>query len=264
MDYIFLIPVALFGLVVGTLSGMFGIGGGTMIVPLLNLVFQVPLLNATSTSLFSIAPTSISGSLRHLRQKTVKVAVALEFGIPGAVASALSASISGYLPDYVILVAALAVIAFSAFRMFREAVKKPLDETGRTSKMRFTNPLTARLVTIGIGAFAGLIAGVVGVGGGFIIVPFGMALLGYTMKEMSAISLLSIAVIALPGIVMHAWLGHIYYLHGLALVAGTVPGASFGVWLIRKVPEKALRFAFGCLLVFSGTLLLINRLAVGI
>ncbi|MCL2632536.1 MAG: sulfite exporter TauE/SafE family protein [Coriobacteriia bacterium] len=252
--------IALFGLGVGTLSGMFGVGGGTMIVPLLNLVLGVPMLNATSTSLFSIAPTSISGSYRHLRQGTVEVTPALMFGIPGAVASLLSASISGFLPEWVTTAGAVGVIAFSAFRMFREAAKKPIDDSGRTAEMRFSSKTAANLVTAAIGAFAGFIAGIVGVGGGFIIVPFGMALLGYTMKEMSAISLLSIAIIAIPGIATHAYLGHIWYLYGIALVVGTIPGAAIGVWLIKKFEEKTLRLAFGCLLVLSGTLLLVNRL----
>ena len=252
--------ISLFGLMVGVLSGMFGVGGGTMIVPLLNLGFAVPMLNASSTSLFSIAPTSISGSYQHLKQKTVDVPLALLFGIPGAIASTLSASLSAYLPDWAILGAAVGVIGFSAFRMFREALKKPLDESGKTAEHKFDNPVTARLVSVAIGAFAGFIAGIVGVGGGFIIVPFGMALLGRTMKEMSAISLLSIAIIAIPGIITHAWLGHIWYLHGLALIVGTIPGASLGVWAVKRVPEKTLRFAFGCLLLVSGFLLVYNRL----
>ncbi|MCL2136424.1 MAG: sulfite exporter TauE/SafE family protein [Coriobacteriia bacterium] len=247
------------GLLIGVLSGMFGVGGGTMIVPLLNLAFGVPMLNASSTSLFSIAPTSISGSYRHLRQGTVDVPTALLFGVPGAIASTVSASLSAYLPDWLIMAAAIGVIGFSAFRMFREAAKKPLDETGRTSEMRFKTKRTASLLSLAIGTFAGFIAGIVGVGGGFVIIPFGMALLGRTMKEMSAVSLLAIAVIAVPGIVTHAWLGHIWYLHGLALVIGSVPGASLGVYLIRKVDERTMRYAFGILLLVSGCLLLLNR-----
>jgi len=260
MDLFRFVLVAIFGLLIGVLSGMFGVGGGTMIVPLLNLVFGLPMLNASATSLFSVAPTSVSGSYRHIRQGTVKVSCALAFGIPGAVMSTLSASLAGYLPDSVILLAAVAVIVFSAARMFIESGKKPIDETGRTSKPRFKTEATANLVSVAIGAFAGLIAGIVGVGGGFIIVPFGMALLGYTMKEMSAISLLAIAVIALPGIITHAIMGRILYFYGVGLVVGTIPGAALGVRLIQHVPERVLRLAFGCLLLVSGVLMVANRL----
>jgi len=263
MDYLVYLLVTLFGLIVGTLSGMFGIGGGAMIVPLLNLVFQLPMLNASATSLMTIAPTSISGSYRHLRQRTVDVPTALAFGIPGAVTSACSAILSGYLDDWIILVAAISVISFCAFRVFKEAFKKPIDDSGRTSELRFKNPTSTLLASAAIGALAGFIAGVVGVGGGFIIVPFGIAMLGKTMKEMSAISLLAIAIISIPGIISHALFEHIYYAYGLALIIGTIPGAMFGVWLIARVKEKALRIAYGCVLVFSGCLLILNRLVFG-
>ena len=252
--------IALFGLAIGVLSGLFGVGGGTMIVPMLNLVFGLPMKNASATSLFSIAPTSISGSYRHIKARTVNLPVACMFGIPGAITSTLSAGFSDRLPDWVALAATIGVLGFSAYRMFAEAAKPAIDETGRTAAPRFKSQATANAATIAIGTFAGLIAGIVGVGGGFIIVPAGMALLGMTMKEMSAISLTAIAIIALPGIATHAVLGHIYYLYGVALVAGTIPGAAIGVTLLPKIGEKTLRIAFGCLLVISGALLVLNRL----
>ena len=263
MDIWLFILIAVFGLLVGILSGMFGIGGGAMMVPMLHLAFSLPMLNASATSLLAVAPTSISGSIRHLRQKTVDIATALEFGIPGAIASAASALLSGYLPETVILAATVSVVAFCAFRVFREALKKPIDDSGRTSQLRFQSAAKARLASIGIGLLAGFIAGLVGVGGGFIIVPFGLAMLGRTMKQMSAISLMAIVIIAIPGIITHALLGHIYYLHGVALAVGSIPGASIGVWLITKVPERALRFSYGCLLVVSGLLLVLNRFLAG-
>ena len=259
MNYWLLGLVVLCGLGIGILSGMFGIGGGAMIVPLLNAVFQLPMTAASATSLFSIAPTSISGSLRHLRQGSVNVKMALQFGIPGALASAVSATLSGLLPDIVAMLMTVGVIAVCAYRVFREALRETLDEAGHTAESRFKTPASTALACVSVGLFAGTIAGLVGVGGGFIIVPFGIAMLGCTMKEMSAISLLAIAIIALPGIISHALQSHIQYEYGIALIIGTIPGASIGVNLISRVPEKALRLAYGCLLLFTGAMLLINR-----
>jgi uncharacterized membrane protein YfcA len=258
-----LLLLALCGVGIGILSGMFGIGGGTIMVPLLHLCFGLPMLNASASSLLTVVPTSISGSLRHLRRRTVKVESALAFGIPGACASFFTAFISGSLPDLAILVATVAVLAFCAVRVFREAAKKPLDEQGHTSKNRFHSKRNSLLASLVIGLIAGAIAGIVGVGGGFILVPLGISLFGYSMKEMSAISLLAVAIIAIPGALAHAIFGHIWYLQSLALMVGSIPGASLGVWLLPRVPERGLRIAYGFLLVVSGIILISSRVLLG-
>jgi uncharacterized membrane protein YfcA len=106
---------------------------------------------------------------------------------------------------------------------------------------------------------AGVIAGIVGVGGGFIIVPFCVAYLRFSMSEAAGTSLVAIMFIALPGIVSHALLGHIWWLYGIALAIGTVPGAQLGGFLATKVPDKALRVAFVGVLVIAGGMLLYQQ-----
>jgi uncharacterized membrane protein YfcA len=271
------ILIAVFGVLVGILSGMFGIGGGTMMIPLLNLVFRLPILVSTATSLFVIAPTSLSGSWRHVRQGTVDVRASLVIGLSGAITSMLSAYLSERLPDIVILIAAVCVILYSASSVIRSALKGsaakkddaldgcPADvlEDGPVVAALSAAPRVRMPALICLGLFAGLVAGVVGVGGGFIIVPIGIAYLGYSFKRASGTSLLAIAFIAIPGIITHALLGHIWYLYGIALMVGSIPGANLGARLITRIPERAARFAFGGLLVFSGTLLVINRVLWG-
>jgi uncharacterized membrane protein YfcA len=115
------------------------------------------------------------------------------------------------------------------------------------------------LPALAIGLVAGLIAGIVGVGGGFIIVPFCVAYLGFTMKEAAGTSLIAIVFIALPGIISHALLGHIWWLYGVALIVGTIPGAQLGGYLATRLPERALRVGFVCLLIVAGTMLLYQQ-----
>lgn len=257
------ILIALIGLGIGILSGMFGIGGGAVTIPLLNLVFRIPILGATATSLFVIAPTSLSGSYRHIKQGTAQVKTALQIGCAGAVTSVLSAFISGRLPEMVILLAAASIIIYSAATMIREAFKKPLDAEGHTSENRLKGSRARLMAHIGMGLFAGFIAGIVGVGGGFIIIPISVAYFGYTFKQASATSLLAIACIALPGIITHALLGHIWYLYGVALIIGSIPGANLGARIIRRIPERAARFAFAGLLIIAGIMLVVNQVLLG-
>jgi uncharacterized membrane protein YfcA len=112
---------------------------------------------------------------------------------------------------------------------------------------------------IGIGLFAGAAAGLVGVGGGFVIVPFLANYLGYNMKQAAGTSLLAVACIVLPAIIMHAYFGHIWWLEGLLIVVGTVPGASVGAKIVQRIADKPLRIAFCCILAVAAASIIIKQ-----
>ncbi|MDR3036899.1 MAG: sulfite exporter TauE/SafE family protein [Coriobacteriales bacterium] len=259
MTVSFFILIACFGLLVGILSGMFGIGGGTMIIPLLHLVFNIPILASTATSLFVIAPTSVSGAWRHRWQGTVDLRAAVVIGASGAVTSAISSLFSNQLPDIVVGIAAAGVIFYSASSMLRHAFRQSRAAERGDSHRLVADTFGRTVGQVCLGLFAGLVAGVVGVGGGFIIVPVCVAYFGYTFKEASGTSLAAIAFLALPGIITHALLGHVWYLYGIALMIGTIPGANIGARIIAHIPERTARFAFGGLLVVSGAMLVVNQ-----
>jgi len=258
------IAIALCGLVIGIYSGMFGVGGGIMIIPLLNLVFQLPVIGSAATSLFVVAPTALSGAIRHYRQGKIDIKPALTIGISGACASTASSLFSERIPDIVILIITAALIIYCAYTMIRSALKPAIDKEGRTSENRFKTPVTFTVAMIVLGFFAGSLAGIVGLGGGFIIIPIAVSYLGYTFKQSTALSLMSITLICIPGIITHAVLGHVWYLYGLALMIGTIPGANIGVRILPRIPEKAIRLTFGIVLVITGLLLVARQQLTGI
>jgi uncharacterized membrane protein YfcA len=182
-------------------------------------------------------------------------------GLAGAVSCTASSLLTERLPDIVILIAAVCVILYSALSVIRRALKVSSGPSAEASqpRSRFTTRRSHTLACIGLGLFAGMIAGAIGVGGGFIIVPISIAYFGYNFARASGTSLLAIAFIALPGIITHALLGHIYYLEGLALMLGSIPGANLGARLIAKIPERTARLAFGGLLVLSALMLVVNQ-----
>ena len=116
-------------------------------------------------------------------------------------------------------------------------------------------------VAIGIGLTAGLASGYVGVGGGFLMVPLFISVLGVMMRKASGTSLVAIMILAIPGVVYQGMLGNIDYLAGIAMAAGSIPGAVIGANLIRRVPERQLRIAFGVFLLISAVVLLGNEVA---
>ena len=284
MEILDFIIVTVCGFGIGILSGMFGIGGGGLIVPLLHMAFGLPMLAATSTSLLTIAPTGISGSIKHLRQKTASLKEGLVMGGFGAIASVISSSFAGDLPEYSVVLITVTVILFSTGMMVRTMIKdKDLEKVGNSAageavladtseKSQGKATLQERknttikqgsliqwLPRMVIGFIAGAIAGIAGVGGGFIIVPFCVAYMGFSLKQAAGTSLISIALIAVPGIIAHAILGHIWWLYGLALIIGTIPGALLGAELINKLPERPSRYAFLVFLTAIGIMMLVQE-----
>lgn len=126
------IAPALAGVFVGVMSGLLGVGGGTIMVPIFRLAFGMSPLASTATSLFAIIPTSISGVVAHARAKTCVPKLGLALGVGGAVMSPLGVWLASVSPGWLVICVAAIVIGFSAFKMFKKAVKcAPSPRAGR-------------------------------------------------------------------------------------------------------------------------------------
>ncbi len=274
------------GLAVGVLAGLLGIGGGMLLVPAFKLGYAMDSLMCTATSLFTIIPTSVSGAISHIRNKTCLPKLGVAAGLGGACLSPLGVWLATLSPDWAVMGAAALIIAYSSVTMFRKALKAPKVPRGATgaeaadaaAKEAAAEDRAAAIArahaeapTIGwreagigaaIGLFAGLASGYVGVGGGFIMVPLMMSILHVPMKLTSGTSLIAVMILAVPGTVTQALLGNINWIAGIAVACGSIPGATLGAKLIPKVPERQLRFLFAGFLVVAAVLLVVNQLGV--
>ena len=113
------------GLAVGVLAGLLGVGGGTLLVPIFKRGYAMDSIMCTATSLFTIIPTSVSGALSHLRNKTCIPRLGLAAGLGGAVTSPLGVWLATQSPDWAIMGAAALIIVYSATTMFRKALAAP-------------------------------------------------------------------------------------------------------------------------------------------
>ena len=266
------IAPALAGVFVGVMSGLLGVGGGTIMVPIFRLAFGMSPLASTATSLFAIIPTSISGVVAHARAKTCVPKLGLALGVGGAVMSPLGVWLASVSPGWLVICVAAIVIGFSAFKMFKKAVKcapapragaasahsaspKPVPDQPHLSRKRYLQGAC-------IGLIAGLASGYVGVGGGFIMVPLMLAVLDIPMSLASGTSLIAIMILAIPGVIEQGLLGNIEYLAGIAIVVGSIPGALVGARLVRVVPERQLRFIFGGFLLVAAVMLMLNEFGI--
>ncbi|MEC4175345.1 sulfite exporter TauE/SafE family protein [Adlercreutzia sp. R7] len=267
------------GLVVGVLAGLLGVGGGMLLVPAFKLGYAMDSLMCTATSLFTIIPTSVSGAISHVRNKTCLPKLGVAAGVGGACLSPVGVWLATLSPDWCVMGAAALIIGYSAITMFRKALKAP--KTRKAAAGAASAATTAaeraaaierahreapaigwREVAIGfaIGLGAGLASGYVGVGGGFIMVPLMMSILRVPMKLTSGTSLIAVMILAVPGVVTQALLGNINWVAGIAVACGSIPGAALGAKLIPKVPERQLRFLFAGFLVVAAALLVVNQL----
>ena len=113
------------GFVVGVLSGLLGVGGGMFLVPIFKLGYLMDSLMCTATSLFTIIPTSISGAVSRIRNRTCVPKLGIAAGLGGAVTSPLGVWLATQSPDWAIMGTAALVIAYSATTMFRKALAVP-------------------------------------------------------------------------------------------------------------------------------------------
>ena len=131
------IAPALAGVFVGVMSGLLCVGCFTIMVPIFRLAFGMGPLASTATSLFAIIPTSISGVVAHTRAKTCVPRLGLALGVGGAVMSPVGVWLASVSPGWLVICVAAVIIGFSAFKMFKKAVKcAPAPRAGQAGAAR--------------------------------------------------------------------------------------------------------------------------------
>ena len=246
----------LLGLPVGLTLGLLGGGGSILAVPIFVYMLGFGAREAIAMSLAVVGVTSLVGATRHWRAGNVKLRVALTFGAVAMLGAYLGARLAVFFSPAAQLALFGGVMLVAAVFMFRRrspASGEEGDDTPAAAGMR--------LGLVALQGFAvGVLTGLVGVGGGFLIVP-ALVLLGrLPMKQAVGTSLVIIALNSAAG--FYGYLGQVevpWAFMGL-FTAVTVTGILVGTSLVRFVPQEALRRAFAVfLVVMAGFILYQNR-----
>jgi uncharacterized membrane protein YfcA len=222
------------GLVAGVLSGLFGVGGGIVMTPGVQVLLGAPPIVALATPLPVIVPTALAGAARYRRAGELDVRAAAWIGAAGLPASALGAELTDHVPVHLLLVVTAGLLAWQAIGVLRGAGR-------RTAVARREGVLAFVLV----GALAGLVSGLLGVGGGIVIVPVLAGWMGMPLKRVLGTSLAAIVVLVIPGTIVHSLKGNVDWAIVLALVAGSIPGARLGARIALGTRERTLRRLVG-------------------
>jgi uncharacterized membrane protein YfcA len=251
---------------IGVALGLIGGGGSILTVPVLVYLFGLEAVTATAYSLFIVGLTSVAGSVSYFRKGLVNVRTAVIFGIPSIVTVFLTRAyllpaippelftIGGLLMTrhvFLMLLFALLMIVAS-YSMIR---KDPPPVAVDPSPQRFNYPLILLE-----GAVVGLLTGLVGAGGGFLIIPALVGLSKLPMKEAVGTSLLIIAAKSLIGFFGESPDTAIDWGFLWKIVAFAMAGIFLGTFLSGKVRAERLKPAFGWLVLLMGIYILAGEI----
>lgn len=232
MDYI---TFLLIGVVGGTVAGLMGIGGGTVIIPLLLYLSGAGVKEATAISMVHIVFASISGTIFNYYQKTIIFKYSLYFGLSSMAFSFLGAYFTKFIPDITIKIMYLAALTASfVMLLMRSRIAGHRTEPSKKDIYKI----------IPIGAVAGLMAGILGIGGGFLFVPALLFFMGLPMNLATGTSLGAIIFTSIPGLIGKVISVDFNILFGVIVGIGGIGGARLGTYLKTRINQKVTRIIF--------------------
>lgn len=237
--------VVVAGLAAGALSGLFGIGGGIVMVPLFVLWLGLPQKTAITTSLLAIIPISVAAIAGYAVGDAVAWQVGLIIGVGSIVGGQIGVRLLPIIPVPYLQVSFAVLLLYSAFRLVQPESTAP-----------GTQDIAGWPVLIGVGIVAGLVAALLGVGGGIIVVPALVLLAGADLTTARGTSLLVVLLTAVTASVANWRSGSLDLRIGWVTGLAGVP-ASLGAALIaQSIPQRAAAILFAALMVVAALQLL--------
>jgi len=252
---------------IGIALGLVGIGGSILTVPVLAYLFNIDAFLATGYSLFIVGTTSIFGSFSYFKNKLVNIKTAIVFGIPSIISVFFTrAYIVPAIPqeiysigNFTITKSILLMLLFACLMIFASysMIKKhqSTNEEIQTGKQQFNYPLI--LVE---GSIVGILTGLVGAGGGFLIIPALVILSKLPMKEAVGTSLVIIAAKSFIGFFGESSETMIDWLFLLKVTGFAITGIFIGMALSKKINGEKLKPAFGWFILVIGIYIIIKEI----
>ncbi len=243
----------LLGTLIGLSLGMIGGGGSILTVPILVFIMGQDAHLATATSLAVVGATSAAGAVPHWRAGRVRFRTAIPFGVAGILGAFAGAWVNHLLPGAVILVLFGFLMLVVAARMFLSP-KIP----AKIADSRAIRDDWIPMIATGLGV--GVMTGFFGVGGGFLIVPALVLILGLNMRVAVGTSLVVIAINSASGLAAHLRYGSLDLTMAALFTVGGAIGAFVGASLAGKLDEQRLQRGFATFVALLGIWMVIGNL----
>jgi uncharacterized membrane protein YfcA len=249
------------GAVVGLILALTGAGGGILAVPLLVFGLHLSITQAAPVGLIAVGAASALGAALGLREGIVRYRAAALIGVTGLLLAPLGVQLARQIPNPPLTVAFACVLGWVALRTWRQSHRGAGDHLdgalARSQLPCVVNPDAQRLTwttpcawaLAGTGAVAGLLSGLLGVGGGFVIVPSLGHYTNLTARSIVATSLAVIALVSTGGVVASAIGGHVDWHIAAPFAGGALAGMLVGRGFAHRLAGPALQQGFA---VFAG------------
>ena len=221
------ISLVLIGVVIGGMSGFFGIGGGTMLVPAL-MMLGFDIKSAIGISVMQMVFSSLYGSWLNHKKGHLNLKEGAVIGLGGFVGALGSGWLVKAVPEIVLETAFVAVIGFALYRFFRAPAHVDVDAGHDLSPA----------VLAATGATIGLFAISMGIGGSVLLTPILVGLLHYPLKKAVSAGLFFVVFSSISGFISLSMAGQIDYRHGLLVGIASLFGVQTGIWLAGKTGHK--------------------------
>lgn len=261
------VEIFMIAIVAGVVGSILGLGGGIIIVPVLTLIFKVPMLTAVAASTVSIIATSTGAAVAFLRDRLTNTRVAMWLEM-GTAAGALSgALLAGYLSQRVLFVLFGVLLTYSGYNMFK-ARKNELPEgvepDGLSQKLQLHGSYTDRqlgrqvdyqvtgtLPGLAVMYFSGIAAGLLGIGAGIFKVAAMDQIMKMPFKASTATSNFMIGVTAVSGAIVYFTRGDVKPLIAGPVVLGVLLGAILGAKLMVRLKATTIRKLFIPIIIYT-------------
>ncbi|MAF90573.1 MAG: sulfite exporter TauE/SafE family protein [Bdellovibrionota bacterium] len=244
---------------IGLSLGLLGGGGSILTVPILVYALGMEAKLAIALSLAIVGATSLLGVYGHYKKENVDLKVALIFGPVAMAGTFLGAKLSQFLTGQMQLLLFAGIMLIAAAFMVKD--RKGDEENSEKLEVKELN----YLLIVAEGIFVGIITGLVGVGGGFLIVPALVLMTGLPMKRAVGTSLLIISLKSFAGFIGYIGLVEIPWDFLLKFTIASAIGIFIGTYLVQFLSQKKLKKAFAVFLIFMGIYILYqNRASFGL
>ena len=256
------------GLFIGFILALSGAGGGIFAIPLLVFGLHLSLTQAAPIALLAVMSAASVGAIQGLNKGTVRYKTALLMAVFGIAFAPLGVWLAKHAPTKYLSLIFAVILVYVATRMWKRDFKKVYGNENNpppacllnpaTSKLFWTSHCTKRLVFTG--SVAGLLSGLLGVGGGFVIVPSLRKVSNFDTQTNIATSLAVIALVSAGSVTTYLLHGDISWNIAVPFVASTMVGMFVFMLFSHKIPNKISQRSFAVLAVLAAILMVIKSI----
>lgn len=254
----FTVMLLITGLFAGILGALLGLGGGIVIIPVLTIFFHLPIQTAIGVSLVGVIATSTGAAMVYVREGTANIRLGMILELATTIGAIAGAVVAGYVGSKALYLLFAALMLYTAYSMYRKTAQDSVKPSQINEEIAVSSAVltggdkitsdTYKIKNIPAGlffsAFAGIMAGLLGIGGGVIKIPVMYLLMGVPLKTAAATSNFMIGVTACASAFVYFFRGYIDVMAAVPMALGVFAGAAVGTRINERVSTRRLKQIF--------------------